>query len=71
MKKPKLRLVEKNISKNIICIVGSFPNFPQCVSDDIESLSKLAAKYKVPLHVDCCLGGFLIAFHERAGTLNT
>ena len=69
--KVNIRLVEKNISKNTICIVGSFPNFPHCVTDDIESLSKLAVKYKVPLHVDCCLGGFLIAFHERAGILNT
>ena len=69
--KVNIRLVEKNISKNTICIVGSFPNFPHCVADDIESLSKLAVKYKVPLHVDCCLGGFLIVFHERAGILNT
>lgn len=69
--KVNLKLVEKNISKNTICIVGSFPNFPHCIADDIESLSKLAVKYKVPLHVDGCLGGFLIAFHERAGILTT
>ena len=65
--KVDLRLVEKNITKNTIALVGSFPNFPHCICDDIESLSKLALKYKLPLHVDCCLGGFLVAFHERAG----
>jgi len=69
--KVNLKLVERNITKNTICIVGSFPNFPHGISDDIESLSKLALKYKKPLHVDCCLGGFLVAFHERAGILNT
>ena len=69
--KVNLKLVEKNISKNTICIYGSFPNFPHCIEDDIESLSKLAVKYKVPLHVDCCLGGFLVAFHERAGITTT
>ena len=69
--KVNIKLVEKNITKNTICIVGSFPNFPHCVCDDIEALSKLAVKYKVPLHVDCCLGGFLVAFHERAGITTT
>ena len=62
-----LNLVEKNISKNTICLVGSFPNFPHCLTDDIEKLSKLGLKYNIPLHVDCCLGGFLVAFYERAG----
>lgn len=69
--KVNLSLVEKNISKNTICLIGSFPNFPHCVSDDIEGLSKLALKYKIPLHVDLCLGGFLVAFHERAGIMDT
>ena len=65
--KVNLRLVERNITRNTIALVGSFPNFPHGVFDDIESLSKLALKYKLPLHVDCCLGGFLVAFYERAG----
>ena len=69
--KINLSLVEKNISKNTVCLVGSFPNFPHAISDDIEQLSKLALKYKIPLHVDCCLGGFLVVFHERAGITNT
>ena len=62
-----LNLVEKNISKNTIMLVGSFPNFPHCITDDIEKLSQLGLKYKIPLHVDCCLGGFLVAFYDRAG----
>jgi len=66
-----LNLVKKNINKNTICIVGSFPNFPHCVCDDIESLSKIAVKYKKPLHVDCCLGGFLVVFHKKAGIMST
>ena len=69
--KVNLRIVEKNISKNTICLVGSFPNFPHNIADDIESLSNLALKYKIPLHVDCCLGGFLVVFHERAGITTT
>lgn len=37
--------------------------------DDIEKIAKLARKYKIPLHVDACLGGFLIVFMKRAGYL--
>ena len=35
--------------------------------DDIPALSRLALSYKIPLHVDCCLGSFVIAFLKRAG----
>uniref|UniRef100_A0A8C2R9U9 sphinganine-1-phosphate aldolase n=1 Tax=Capra hircus TaxID=9925 RepID=A0A8C2R9U9_CAPHI len=28
---------------------------------------RLAVKYRIPLHVDACLGGFLIVFMEKAG----
>ena len=66
-----LNLVEKNINKNTICLIGSFPNFPHCIGDDIEQLSKLGLKYNIPVHVDCCLGGFLVCFHERAGIMDT
>ena len=68
--KVDLKKVVNNINKNTMCIVGSFPNYCHSNYDDIESLSKIAVKYNIPLHVDCCLGGFLVAFHERAG-INT
>jgi sphinganine-1-phosphate aldolase len=35
--------------------------------DDIPALSRLANSYKIPLHVDCCLGSFVIAFLKKAG----
>lgn len=35
--------------------------------DDIEKIAKLARKYKIPMHVDACLGGFLVIFMKRAG----
>lgn len=28
---------------------------------------KLGLKYNIPVHVDCCLGGFLYPFMEKAG----
>ena len=59
--------VRRLINSNTTLLVGSAPNFPHGIIDDIPSLSKLALKYRIPLHVDCCLGSFLIAFLEKSG----
>lgn len=48
-------------------MVGSAPNFPYGTIDDIEGIAALGVKYNIPVHVDACLGGFLIAFMKRAG----
>lgn len=48
-------------------LVGSFPNFPYGTADDIEAISALGLKYKIPVHVDGCLGGFIAAFMPQAG----
>lgn len=59
--------MEKFINKNTVLLVGSVPNFPHGIADDIEQIGKLATKYNIPLHVDCCLGSFIVAFMEKAG----
>ena len=59
--------VRRLINSNTALLVGSAPNFPHGIIDDIPSLSELALRYKIPLHVDCCLGSFLVAFLEKAG----
>ena len=59
--------MKRLINPNTILLVGSAPNFPHGVVDEIPALSRLATTYKIPLHVDCCLGSFVIAFLRRAG----
>ncbi|KAK4507154.1 hypothetical protein PRZ48_000888 [Zasmidium cellare] len=59
--------VSRLINSNTILLVGSAPNFPHGIVDDIPALSRLAVKHKLPLHVDCCLGSFVIAFLARSG----
>ena len=61
--------VSSLINSNTILLVGSAPNFPHGIVDDIASLSRLALRKKgsLPLHVDCCLGSFLVPFLARAG----
>ncbi len=59
--------VRSLINENTIAIVGSAPQYPQGVIDPIEELGKLALEKNVPLHVDACVGGFLLPFLEMNG----
>ncbi|EFE29399.1 uncharacterized protein ARB_03741 [Trichophyton benhamiae CBS 112371] len=59
--------VRRLINPNTVLLVGSAPNFPHGLVDDIPALSRLAVTYKIPLHIDCCLGSFAIAFLKKAG----
>ena len=65
--KVNIKAVRRLINPNTVLLVGSAPNYPHGIVDDIPALSRLAVKYKIPLHVDCCLGSFVIAFLKRAG----
>lgn len=58
--------MKRLINSNTVIILGSAPNFPYGTIDNIPELSKLALKYNIPLHVDCCLGSFVIAYYEKA-----
>ena len=61
--------VSRLINSNTVLLVGSAPDFAHGIIDDITSLSRLALRKKgaLPLHVDCCLGSFLVPFLARAG----
>lgn len=59
--------VKRLINRNTVLLVGSAPNYPHGIIDDIEALSKLGVKYNIPLHVDACLGSFIVTFLEKSG----
>ncbi len=59
--------VRKRINRNTALIVGSAPCYPYGAIDPIEALGALAQQAGVPLHVDGCLGGFMLPFVERLG----
>ncbi|KAG8341282.1 putative sphingosine phosphate lyase-like protein [Trypanosoma vivax] len=59
--------MEKYINYNTVAIVGSAPTFPHGIIDPIEELSEIACRHNIGLHVDCCLGGFIVPFMEKAG----
>lgn len=61
------RQVRRLINPNTVLLVGSAPNFPHGIIDDIAALSELALRHQIPLHVDACLGSFIVSFLERSG----
>ncbi|KAG2214042.1 hypothetical protein INT46_004957 [Mucor plumbeus] len=65
--KVDVKKMERAITKNTVMIAGSAVNFPHGIADDISALGKLAKKYKIGLHVDCCLGSFIMPYLEKAG----
>jgi len=64
-----LKDFRRAITSNTILIVGSAPSFPHGLIDDIVGLAHLASQHHIGLHVDCCLGGFLLPFMKDAGYL--
>jgi sphinganine-1-phosphate aldolase len=59
--------VADNIDENTIAIIGSACNYGYGTIDPIADLSELAMREGVGLHVDGCLGGFILPFAEELG----
>ncbi|XP_034753531.1 sphingosine-1-phosphate lyase 1 isoform X1 [Etheostoma cragini] len=65
--KVDVKAMKRAISGNTAMLVCSAPQFPHGIMDPVEEVAKLAVRYNLPLHVDACLGGFLIVFMAKAG----
>jgi sphinganine-1-phosphate aldolase len=59
--------VEGLIDENTVVIVGSAGNYGYGTIDPIAELGELATQRGVGLHVDGCLGGYLLPFGEEIG----
>jgi glutamate/tyrosine decarboxylase-like PLP-dependent enzyme len=54
----------RRVGFNTIALVGSAPCYPYGVVDPIADLAALAHKKGLGMHVDACLGGYLLPFVE-------
>lgn len=59
--------LEALVDENTIMLVGSAPCFPNGLIDPLDELNQLALKKNVWLHIDACLGGFMLPFLEQLG----
>jgi len=59
--------VRDHIDDNTVALVGSAGNYPYGTIDPIRDLSDLAVEHGIGLHVDGCLGGFILPFGQSLG----
>jgi|YNPMSStandDraft_1061717.scaffolds.fasta_scaffold06071_3 sphinganine-1-phosphate aldolase len=65
--KAKLEPIQDALTRNTIAIVGSAPSYPHGVLDPIPQMAAIAQRYGIGMHVDACLGGFILPFIEQLG----
>jgi len=65
--KSNVKAMRRAITKNTCLLIGSAPAFSQGLIDELEMISNLAVENDIPMHVDACMGGFLLPFAEDAG----
>lgn len=62
--KADVAAMKRAVNGNTIALAASAPSFPQGVIDDITELAAYAKSYGIGMHVDSCLGGYLLPFVE-------
>ncbi len=55
------------VNANTVLVVGSAPQYPQGVIDPISELAALAESVGASMHVDACMGGFVLPCMEQIG----
>lgn len=55
------------LDTDTIMLVASAPTYPHGVVDPVPAIADLATSAGIALHVDACLGGFVLPFLERLG----
>jgi glutamate/tyrosine decarboxylase-like PLP-dependent enzyme len=62
-----IKAMENALTDNTIMMVGSACDFPRGVVDPISDLGTIAQEKGIGLHVDSCLGGFMLPFVKKLG----
>ena len=55
------------LDEDTVFVAASAPSYPYGTMDDIKGFSEIAQDKKLWLHVDACIGGFVLPFIERLG----
>ena len=62
-----LKALRSAISGKTAVIVGSAPTFPHGAIDPIAEMAEMARQRGAGMHVDACLGGFILPWVEKLG----
>ena len=66
-KRADVAAMEALVDDDTVLVVGSSPCYPYGVIDPITELAAMASGRGVLMHVDACLGGWLLPWWERLG----
>jgi glutamate/tyrosine decarboxylase-like PLP-dependent enzyme len=58
---------EERITDHTVALVGSAGNYPYGLIDPLDRLSEIALTHDIWMHVDACLGGFILPWLEKLG----
>lgn len=53
------------INRRTIALAASAPNYPYGILDPLEAISDIALEHHLPLHVDSCVGGFMLPWLDQ------
>ncbi len=59
--------LEAMVNRHTVMILGSAPEYPHGSIDPIAAMGEIGLRRGVPLHVDACVGGFILPFMEMNG----
>ncbi len=62
-----VKAMKEAITENAILLVGSACDYPRGVVDPIAEIAALAKERNIGMHVDACLGGFMLPFVKELG----
>ena len=62
-----VQAMKEAMNGNTIFLVGSAPQYPHGVMDPIVELAALAKANQIGMHVDACVGGFMLPFLKKIG----
>jgi len=65
--KADVAAMRRAITPRATVLVASAPGFPHGVVDPVESIAELAVEHRLGLHVDACLGAFMLPWARRLG----
>ena len=59
------RAAVKRLGSKLLCVIGSTPSYALGTIDPIEELAAMARTAGVGMHVDSCLGGFVVNYLDH------
>ena len=66
-KKADVEALKAELGDDVALAVLSAPNYPYGTVDPVREVAEAASDKGIPVHVDACIGGFILPFMERLG----